>query len=125
METALEEAWTLSDVWILRSIGGVDPVHGSSLRQVIATADYLNHAIPLEDEFVTAVSRLAAAGLVEFDVAADRYWRTAAGQSSAAHRGTFTAGLAALPELPSVRPPQALPAGVFSSAVASYLQGST
>ncbi|GAA4257993.1 hypothetical protein GCM10022255_077010 [Dactylosporangium darangshiense] len=125
METALDEGWTLSDVWILRAIGGVSSDRGSSLRQVIAAADYLNHAIPREDEFVAAVSRLAAAGLVEFDVAADRYWRTAAGQSSAAHRGTFAAGQAALPDLPSASPPQALPAGVFSSAVASYLRGST
>ncbi|MEV6924070.1 hypothetical protein AB0M46_06090 [Dactylosporangium sp. NPDC051485] len=111
-------------MWMLRSIGGEDPARGSSLRQVIAVADYLNHAIPREDEFVAAVSRLAEAGLVEFDVAADRYWRTAAGQSSAAHRGSFTAGLAALPELPSASPSLALPAGVFSSAVAGYLQGS-
>ncbi|MGI5245297.1 hypothetical protein [Dactylosporangium sp. CA-139066] len=118
----MKEGWTLSDVWILRSIGGAGRARGSSLRQVIAAADYLNHAIPREDEFVTAVSRLAAAGLIEFDVAADRYWRTAAGESSAAHRGTFAAGLAALPELPSVGPPQALPAGVFASAVAGYLQ---
>ncbi|MET7393509.1 hypothetical protein ABZS66_08455 [Dactylosporangium sp. NPDC005572] len=117
--------WTLSDVWILRSIGGVDRVGGSPLRGVIAAADYLNHAIPQEDEFVAALGRLAAAGLVEFDVTADRYWLTAAGQSSAAQRGTFTAGLAALPDPPSASPPPALPAGVFSSAVTRYLQGSS
>ncbi|GGM34835.1 hypothetical protein ACFFX1_44360 [Dactylosporangium sucinum] len=121
----MEAGWTLSDVWILRSIGGVDSLRGSPLRGVIAAADYLNHAIPQEDEFAAAVSRLAAAGLVEFDVAADRYWLTAAGQSSAAHRGTFSAGLAALPEPPPASPPQALPAGVFSAAVTSYLHGST
>ncbi|WP_238013709.1 hypothetical protein KZZ52_54895 [Dactylosporangium sp. AC04546] len=112
-------------MWILRSIGGVDSAGGSPLRGVIAAADYLNHAIPREDEFVAAVSRLAAAGLVEFDVAADRYWLTAAGRSSAAHRGTFIAGLAALPEPPPASPPPVLPAGVFSSAVSRYLQGST
>ncbi|MFF5233923.1 hypothetical protein [Dactylosporangium sp. NPDC000521] len=111
-------------MWILRSIGGVDSVGGSSLRAVIAAADYLNHAIPREDEFLAGLGRLAAAGLVEFDVAADRYWLTVAGQSSAARRrGTFTAGLAALPEPPSTSPPPTLPAGVFSSAVTSYLQG--
>ncbi|MEU0559898.1 hypothetical protein [Dactylosporangium sp. NPDC006015] len=121
----MEAGWTLSDVWILRSISGVDSARGSSLRGVIAAADYLNHAIPREDEFVAGLGRLAAAGLVEFDVAADRYWLTAAGQSSAAHRGTFIAGLAALPEPPPASPPLALPTGVFSSAVGRYLQDST
>ena len=118
---ALNDGWALSDVWMLRSIGPA----GSSLRQVIAAADYLNHAIPREDEFVAAVGRLAAAGLVEFDAAADRYALTATGRASAAHRGTFAAGLAALPEPPSSGRPPALPAGVFAAAVAGYLQAPT
>lgn len=120
----MPDRWTLADVWMLRAIGGEDLASGVSLRQVIAAADYLNHAIPLEEEFVGAVGRLAGAGLVGFDVAADRYWRTPAGQASGAHRGAFAAGMAALPEPSAERRLVTLPAGVFASAVGRYLQGS-
>lgn len=101
----MDSGWT-SDGWILRSIAAT----GSTLRGVIGVADYLNHAIPTEEEFTGAVGRLVAAGLAGCDPAADRYWLTPAGQASPA----------VLPVLPPA-PPLTLPPGVFAAAVRAYL----
>jgi hypothetical protein len=112
--------WTVADVWILRSIGGRDRATGSPLRDVLAAADYHNHAVPLEAEFCGAVGRLVAAGLVGAD--AGRYWLTAAGVPLAERRGSFAAGLADLEQvtLPA-GPSWHLPAGAFRAAVDAYL----
>ena len=37
---------------------------GTSLRDLIATADYINHAIPTDEEIEGGINRLARAGLV-------------------------------------------------------------
>ncbi|HEX2696171.1 MAG TPA: hypothetical protein VHM28_00590 [Anaerolineales bacterium] len=50
-----------SDAWIFLSIMNTK---GVDLRTVIATADYINHAIPTKEEIEGAVNRLAAAGLI-------------------------------------------------------------
>jgi hypothetical protein len=114
--------WTLSDVWILRSIGGRDRATGSPLRGVLTAADYQDHAVPEEAEFCGAIGRLVAAGLVVADAAADRYWLTAAGEPLARQRGTFAAGLAELEQVAAPdRPPWRLPAGTYRAAVDAYL----
>jgi len=64
--------WEFSDAWVFAAMG-------DSLTEVIANGDAINHAILLESEFVRAVPRLLAAGLIGADHAADRYWRTPAG----------------------------------------------
>ncbi|WP_426505624.1 hypothetical protein ACPPVO_47890 [Dactylosporangium sp. McL0621] len=112
----------MSDVWILRSIGGRDRATGAPLRGVLAAADYHNHAVPLEEEFCGAIGRLVAAGLVAADPAGDRYWLTAAGVPLAERRGSFAAVLADLERvaLPAA-PPWRLPAGTFRAAVDAYL----
>jgi hypothetical protein len=53
---------------------------------VVARADGINHAILLEAEFVRAVGRLVAAGLVGADSTNDRYWHTESGRTLYAAR---------------------------------------
>jgi hypothetical protein len=116
--------WTWSDVWLLRSIAGRDAASGATLRGIIATADYLNHAVPDEAEFTGALDRLCAAGLAGYDLVAGRYWLTPAGHASPAHRGTFTAATGTLPPpVPPARPPLTLPPGAYAATVADYLGG--
>jgi len=114
--------WTLSDVLILRCVGGHDRATGSPLRGVIATADYLDHAVPLEEEFTGAVGRLLGAGLLECDVAADRYWLTAAGRLLAERRGRSAVKPADLERLDlPAGGAWSLPAGTYRAAVDAYL----
>ena len=114
--------WSMSDVWMLRSIGGRDEATGVSLRSVLAAADYHNHAIPEEDELCGAVGRLIGAGLVAADGGGDRYWLTAAGAPLAHRPGTLAAGLAELQKLPvPAAAPWVLPPGAFRAAVEAYL----
>ncbi|GAA3191756.1 hypothetical protein ACFO1B_41180 [Dactylosporangium siamense] len=118
----MDTGWTTSDVWLLRSIAGRDAATGSTLRGVIGTADYLNHAIPTEPELTGAVDRLSAAGLAGYDVAAGRFWLTPDGHASPAHRGAFAAATAALPPAVPVPAPLTLPPGAYAAAVAEYLR---
>jgi hypothetical protein len=71
--------WTLSDAWVFSCLSGPGPEHGAALWQVLFHADLINHLVLGEGEFTVAGGRLVAAGLMGADVAADRYWLTAAG----------------------------------------------
>jgi hypothetical protein len=53
-----------SDAWIFLSLNNVEG--GTSLEDLIAKADWINHAIPTEAEVEGAINRLAKAGLVDF-----------------------------------------------------------
>ena len=53
-----------SDAWIFLSINNIEG--GTSLEDLIAKADWINHAIPSEEEVEGAVNRLSKAGLVRF-----------------------------------------------------------
>jgi hypothetical protein len=53
-----------SDAWIFLSLNNIEG--GTSLEDLIAKADYINHAIPAEDEVEGAITRLSKAGLVRF-----------------------------------------------------------
>jgi len=72
-------AWTVADAWVFASIGGTD--EGCTLAEIVARADGINHAILTEAEFIRAVPRLVAAGLIGADAKADRYWHTEVGRS--------------------------------------------
>ena len=50
-----------TDAWILLSVSA----GGSTLRDVIAAADWINHAIPTAQELRTSLGRLRVWGLVE------------------------------------------------------------
>jgi hypothetical protein len=52
-----------SDTWVLLAILYGDGEAGRTLREVIATADYLNHAVPTYEELAGGLARLLAAGL--------------------------------------------------------------
>src|SRR5690349_682583 len=69
-----------SDAWILTSMAFHQRRAGTSLRDLIATAEYINHAIPSEDEIEGAINRLASAGLVT--VEEDYFYVTRAGRDA-------------------------------------------
>ena len=58
----MNNAWDFADVWVFAAIG----VHGRrcSLTEVVASGDWINHAILSDVEMGTALGRLAGAGLV-------------------------------------------------------------
>jgi hypothetical protein len=120
--------WTTSDAWVFASIEGVGPDDGSTLAQVVATADLINHAILTEAEFTQAVGRLVAAGLIGAEAEADRYWRTEAGRAlyrqGMKRRGLFGWIDGIPPALRRLGEPQdkawSLPAGVFDRAIEEY-----
>lgn len=121
--------WTIADAWVFAALSGTGPQDGSSLMQVIAHADGINHAILSEEEFVQAIPRLQAAGLVGADPIADRYWRTEVGDQLHAtkmkRRGLFGWIEALPPALRQLGQPQdsdcVLGPGVFQAAVREYL----
>jgi hypothetical protein len=51
-----------SDAWIFLSLNNIEA--GTSLEDLIAKADYINHAIPAADEVEGAINRLSKAGLI-------------------------------------------------------------
>jgi DNA-binding transcriptional regulator PaaX len=108
--------WTFIDAWVLASIDD-----GASLSEIVAKADWINHAILGEDEFTAAVPRLVAAGLIEADGEADRYALTETGRQL--HRSPHGN---LVPVLRRHGEPQdaqwRLPAGAFERAVRTYLK---
>lgn len=74
-------SWSDLDAWVFSSIKGTGRHDGYRLSEIIANADFINHAILTEAEFTHAVPRLLAAGLIGADVQIDRSWLTEAGQA--------------------------------------------
>ncbi len=68
-----------TDAWIFISMAFYQGETGTSLRDLIATADYINHAIPSEEEIEGAIDRLGCAGLLS--VQDDRFHLTPAGRA--------------------------------------------
>ena len=64
-----------SDAWVFISINPSEA--GTTLEFLIATADWINHAIPTQNEIEGAVNRLAQAGLLR--VEADKFFLTEPG----------------------------------------------
>jgi hypothetical protein len=120
----------MSDAWIFATLGYRGQRDGVSLRSLVAAADRINHAIPTEAEFTTAVGRLVAAGLAGADAAADRYRPMEAGRALYARRmrrrgpsGWLRAIAPALDRLGEpVDPGWSLPPGTFARAVRGYLE---
>jgi len=97
-----------------------------SLRDVIAAADYIDHAIPTDLEVMIAVGRLSAAGLLAVD--GDELGLTPKGQelldpkrggSVYEARDRLRVDLAQLP-VPSAASGRQLPAGAYERALADY-----
>ncbi|MEU4604890.1 hypothetical protein AB0F43_18065 [Kribbella sp. NPDC023972] len=120
--------WMLSDAWVFSSVEGTGPDDGSTLVRVIANADLINHAVLTEAEFLQAVARLVAAGLIGAEAEADRYWCTDAGralyQQGMKRRGLFGWIDAIPPALNRLGEPQdkawSLPLGAFDRAIEEY-----
>jgi hypothetical protein len=53
-----------ADAWTFLSLSNIET--GTSLEDLIAKADWINHAIPTEEEVEGAITRLSKAGLVQF-----------------------------------------------------------
>jgi hypothetical protein len=54
--------WEFADSWLLAAIGVYQ--RPCTLLEVIGAADWINHAVLLEDEVESALGRLTGAGLV-------------------------------------------------------------
>jgi hypothetical protein len=120
--------WDFADTWVYAAIAGTGPTDGSSLTQIIMYADALNHALLMESEFTTAFGRLRAAGIVDGDVALDRYWLTGKGAALRAEFGYrgLAGWLEAVPRALAtlgdpVDTPWPLPEGTFDQAIRDYL----
>src|SRR6478752_5929937 len=61
-EGAVSEGWVYADAWVLAAIGVYQ--RPCTLLEVIGAADWVNHAVPLEDEVESALGKLTGAGLV-------------------------------------------------------------
>jgi hypothetical protein len=57
-----DREWVFADAWVLAAIGGYG--RPCSLSELVAAADWINHAIPLATEMEAALGKLAGAGLV-------------------------------------------------------------
>jgi hypothetical protein len=80
--------WEWSDAWVLTAIMAVDKEAGSTLTEIVAAADMINHAIVLESEIEPAVRKLSGAGLIR--VRQGRFFLTEPGREmTAAGRGGF------------------------------------
>lgn len=117
-----------SDAWVFAAIEGTGGVDSSSLVQIVAKADAINHAIVTEAEFTQAMGRLVTVGLIGARAEADRYWHTEAGRvlyrDAMKRRGLFGWIDAISPALRRLGEPQesswSLPAGAFDRAVEEY-----
>ena len=65
--TALAATWYWEDAWILLALLYNRAQKGSRLTDILATADFINHAIPTREELHGALNRLLAGGLIEVD----------------------------------------------------------
>lgn len=63
--------FTSTDTWVMLSLLFNRAKEGATLRDLIATADYINHAIPTYEELVHSLARLIQAGYAAKQ--ADRY----------------------------------------------------
>lgn len=121
-----------SDTWVLLAVlyaGGED---GKTLREVINTADYINHAIPTYEELAGGLARLLAAGLV---VEQSGRYRAAAGVAAryddlaAAHRRLWPVWdelerfvQVHLPRAHAPAPPPVISRAVYEAAVEDYIR---
>jgi len=58
----VSEGWVFADTWMLAAIGVYQ--RPCTLPEVIGAADWINHAVLLEDEVESALGKLTGAGLV-------------------------------------------------------------
>jgi hypothetical protein len=61
---ALAPRWQPEDPWVLLALVYSRGAGPCGLEQVIAAADFINHAIPMPEEMHGALNRLAAGGLI-------------------------------------------------------------
>lgn len=122
----MEHRWDTADAWVFAAIAiaGAE----ASLPAVVSAADGINHAILGYEEYVVAVGRLVAAGLVDVDPAASRHRLTVAGEDLRRYwKGGLFGWIKTIPPaLERLGPPPPagwdLPAAVFEAAVHSYLK---
>src|SRR5690242_10909572 len=57
--------FTRADAWILAALALCHREEGATLDAIISAADYLNHAIPTQEELKTALGKLERAGLAK------------------------------------------------------------
>ena len=116
-------AWVFADVWAFAAIGVYS--RPCSLTEVVASADWINHAILLEDEVESALGKLAGAGLVRvlegwlFDLTdqGTELWSEAVGHTLQLRLASVEGHLSVI-EPGATRVP--LPPGAMQQAVRDY-----
>ncbi len=58
----MSDGWEYADAWVLAAIGVYQ--RPCTLLEVIGAAEWVNHAVPLEEEIASALGKLTGAGLV-------------------------------------------------------------
>jgi hypothetical protein len=109
------DRWTFSDAWILAALAVTDtPDRDTTLAELMAAADGVNHAYPTDPEIQQAVARLTGTGLLT--AGPDTFRLTEAGRAFVARRrggafGQVDSLLALLGAVPLRSSPWILPPG--------------
>lgn len=122
----MSEGWVFADTWVLAAIGVYQ--RPCTLLEVIGAADWINHAVPLEDEVESALGKLTGAGLVRiyeewtFELTDEgaSLWSEGAGDL----QGQLQLIEAQLSEFEPGRGLVKLPRGVMEQALADHRSGS-
>ncbi len=123
----LETGWVFADAWVLAAIGTRGYV--CSLVELIAAADMINHAIPLEAEVESALTKLAGAGLVRvyegwtFELTEEGSSLWGGGDGALIHHVQLMVDQ--LSDFEPGRRAVRFPRGLMEQAVAEYRDGST
>jgi hypothetical protein len=121
---APDREWVFADAWVLAAIGGYG--RPCSLTELVAAADWINHAILLAAEIEAALGKLTGAGLVrvlegwtlELTDEGSELWSDGSGGDLLGRVVSQQAGLSAFePGTTTVR----LPQGALDRAVQEYL----
>ena len=122
----MSDGWVFADTWVLAAIGVYQ--RPCTLLEVIGAADWINHAVLLEDEVESALGKLAGAGLVRvyeqwtFELTDEgaSLWSEGAGDL----QGQLELIDAQLSAFEPGRGSVKLPRGVMEQALADYRSGS-
>jgi hypothetical protein len=122
----VSDGWDFADTWVLAAIGVYQ--RPCTLLEVIGAADWINHAVLLEDEVASALGKLTGAGLVRiyeewtFELTDEgaSLWSEGAGDL----QGQLQQIEAQLSAFEPGRGSVKLPRGVMEQALADYRSGS-
>jgi hypothetical protein len=122
----VSDGWEFADTWVLAAIGVYQ--RPCTVLEMIGAADWVNHAVPLEDEVESALGKLTGAGLVRiyeewtFELTDEGASLWSAGAQDLQRQLPLIE--AQLAEFEPGRGVVKLPRGVMEQALADYRDGS-